>query len=201
MTTYPKNQTAHGNYLPPKPWAQWWVQRALSLCGWRIEGALPKLDKFVIVGAHHTSNWDFILFLAVKTLLRLNPRWFAKHSLFFWPLGVLFRRWGGIAIRRHLQQNSVEQAVQSFNRHEQFILIISPEGTRQKVERWRMGFYHIACGAKVPIVLVALDCAKRRIIIGPALWPSGDSDADLKKFLAFFRPYPPKKPHYAFLGD
>ncbi|MBM7062404.1 lysophospholipid acyltransferase family protein [Pseudomonas sp. UL073] len=173
----------------------------LKLLGWRIEGALPPLDKFVVIGAHHTSNWDFVLFLAAKFVLRLNARWFAKHSIFCWPFGALLQRWGGVPIRRDRQGNMVEQAVQQFREQRQFMLVISPEGTRSKVERWKMGFYHIARGAEVPVVLAALDYVQRRIVLGPPFTPSGDEAADLRQMLAFYREFPPKKPQYAFHGD
>jgi len=190
-----------GNYLPRNRAAEWLGRSVLKLMGWRIEGQIPPLDKFVAIGAHHTSNWDFVVFLALKFVLRLNVRWFGKHSIFRWPFAGLLRAWGGIPIRRDRQRNTVEQAVQAFHEHRQFILVLSPEGTRQKVERWKMGFYHIALGAGVPIVPGALDYQNRRVVIGPAFHPSGDEQADLAAILAFFRPYVPKKPEYAFLGD
>lgn len=189
------------NYLPPNPAAQWLGRSVLKLMGWRIEGQLPKLDKFVAIGAHHTSNWDFVIFIAMKFVLRLNARWFGKHSIFRWPFGGMMRAWGGIAIRRDRQLNTVEQAVQAFRENRQFILVLSPEGTRKKVERWKMGFYHIARGAGVPIVMGALDYQNRRVVIGPTFYPTGDEQADLATMLAFFRPFVPKKPEYAFHGD
>jgi 1-acyl-sn-glycerol-3-phosphate acyltransferase len=189
------------NYLPPNPAAQWLGRSVLKLMGWRIEGQLPKLDKFVAIGAHHTSNWDFVIFIAMKFVLRLNARWFGKHSIFRWPFGGLMRTWGGIAIRRDRQLNTVEQAVQAFRENRQFILVLSPEGTRKKVERWKMGFYHIARGAGVPIVMGALDYQNRRVVIGPTFYPTGNEQADLATMLAFFRPFVPKKPEYAFHGD
>jgi 1-acyl-sn-glycerol-3-phosphate acyltransferase len=191
----------HGNYLPPNPFAEWLGRSALKLMGWRIEGELPKLDKFVAIGAHHTSNWDFVIFIALKFVLRLNARWFGKHSIFRWPFGGLMRSWGGIAIQRHLSLNVVEQAIQGFRDNREFILVLSPEGTRKKVERWKMGFYHIALGAGVPIVPAALDFANRRVVIGEPFQPSGDAEVDIRALLAFFRPYVPKKPENAFHGD
>ncbi|KFJ92491.1 acyltransferase [Pseudomonas sp. 1-7] len=190
-----------GNYLPRNPAAEWLGRSLLKLMGWRIDGQLPKLDKFVAIGAHHTSNWDFVIFIALKFVLRLNARWFGKHSIFRWPFGGLMRSWGGIAIRRERKLNTVEQAIQAFREHDEFILGLSPEGTRKKVERWKMGFYHIALGAGVPIVLGALDYQNRRVVIGPTFLPTGDEQADLAAMLAFFRPYVPKKPEYAFHGD
>ena len=191
----------YGNYLPPNPLIEWVGRTALKLMGWRIEGELPRLDKFVAIGAHHTSNWDFVIFIALKFVLRLNARWFGKHSIFRWPFGGLMRSWGGIPIQRHLSLNMVEQAIQGFRDNREFILVLSPEGTRKKVKRWKMGFYHIALGAGVPIVPGALDFANRRVVIGAPFQPTGDAEADLQVLLAFFRPYVPKKPEYAFYGD
>ena len=190
-----------GNYLPRNPLAEWVGRLALKLMGWRIEGELPKLDKFVVIGAHHTSNWDFVIFIAVKFVLRLNARWFGKHTIFRWPFGALMRLWGGIAIRRERQGNTVEQAVRAFSEHQQFMLILSPEGTRKKVERWKMGFYHIALGAGVPVVLAALDYGHKRVVIGPPFWPTGDEQADLAQILAYYRVFIPKIPAYAIDSD
>ncbi|BCA26366.1 lysophospholipid acyltransferase family protein [Metapseudomonas otitidis] len=190
-----------GNYLPRNAFAEALGHAVFRLMGWRIEGQLPPLDKFVVIGAHHTSNWDFVLFIAAKFILRLNARWFGKHSIFRWPFGALMRYWGGIPIRRHLKLNTVEQAIEAFAEHRQFILVLSPEGTRRKVERWKSGFYHIACGAGVPIVPAALDFQHRRIVIGAPFQPTGNEEADLRQLLAFYRPYVPKNPDYAFNGD
>ncbi|MGP3788994.1 lysophospholipid acyltransferase family protein [Pseudomonas sp. B392_1p] len=189
-----------GNYLPRNPFAEALGRSVLKLMGWRIEGQLPALDKFVMIGAHHTSNWDFVVFIAAKFVLRVNARWFGKHSLFRWPFAGLLKRWGGIPINRGRAGNVVQQAVQRFREHAQFILILSPEGTRKRVERWKMGFYHIARNAGVPIVPGALDFANKRIVIGAPFWPSGNEQADLRSLLEFFRPYVPKKPHNAFHG-
>lgn len=190
-----------GNYLPRNAFAEALGHAVFRLMGWRIEGQLPPLDKFVVIGAHHTSNWDFVLFIAAKFILRLNARWFGKHSIFRWPFGALMRYWGGIPIRRHLKLNTVEQAIEAFAEHRQFILVLSPEGTRRKVKRWKSGFYHIACGAGVPIVPAALDFQHRRIVIGAPFQPTGNEEADLRQLLAFYRPYVPKNPDYAFNGD
>jgi len=190
-----------GNYLPRNALAEALGHAVFRLMGWRIEGQLPPLDKFVVIGAHHTSNWDFVLFIAAKFILRLNARWFGKHSIFRWPFGALMCYWGGIPIRRHLKLNTVEQAIEAFAEHRQFILVLSPEGTRRKVERWKSGFYHIACGAGVPIVPAALDFQHRRIVIGAPFQPTGNEEADLRQLLAFYRPYVPKNPDYAFNGD
>ncbi len=83
-----------GNFLPPNPFAETLGRCVLKLMGWRVEGQLPALDKFVMIGAHHTSNWDFVVFIAAKFVLRVNARWFGKHSIFRWPFRGILRRWG-----------------------------------------------------------------------------------------------------------
>jgi len=190
------NDAKDSNYRRNR-FTEWLGRSTLKLLGWQVSGELPALNKFVVIAAHHTSNWDFIVLLAVKFKLYFHPRWFGKHTLFRFPFGGLLRRLGGVPIRRHLKQGMVEQAVEEFNNRQQFVLAITPEGTRKKVERWKMGFYHIAKGAGVPVVLVALDYPNRRVILGPAFYPSDDEAIDMQKILAFYRNFIPKKPEYA----
>ncbi|PKM29465.1 MAG: acyltransferase [Gammaproteobacteria bacterium HGW-Gammaproteobacteria-11] len=184
--------------MATSPLSQKLGRAALRLCGWRIEGQLPDLDKYVAIGAHHTSNWDFVLFLAVKFALQMQVTWFGKHSIFFWPVGYLWRAWGGVPVERHHKRNMVDQAVALFRSRQQMALVISPEGTRKKVERWKTGFYHIATGAGVPIVCGALDFANRRVVLSEPFWPTGNQEADLSTLLAFFKPYVPKHPECAY---
>jgi 1-acyl-sn-glycerol-3-phosphate acyltransferase len=125
-----------GSYLLETYWLNGSVALALKLMGCRRRVA-NLLDKFVVIGAHHTSNWDFVIFIASE--VRPAPecsRWFGSTRL-RWPFGALMRlAWGGRAIRR--QGNTVEQAVRAFAEHEQFILL-SPEGTRKKDETLENG--------------------------------------------------------------
>jgi len=133
--------------------------------------------------------------LAVKFKLALNARWFGKHTIFRFPFGCLLRRVGGVPIKRHLRQGVVKQAIEEFRTRHQFVLAITPEGTRKKVERWKMGFYYIAKGAGVPVVLVALDNANRCVVFGPTFYPLGDESIDMQKILAFYRSFIPEHPN------
>jgi 1-acyl-sn-glycerol-3-phosphate acyltransferase len=148
--------------------------------GWRIEGAFPNLPKLVIIVAPHTSNWDFVVGVAAKLALGLRVLFFGKDTLFRFPLGPLMRRLGGMPVDRSKASDVVSEIVDQFVRRDRLIVALAPEGTRKRVERWRTGFYHIAHGAKVPVLPVALDWSSRRIRIGAPFVTTGDVDADLQ---------------------
>ncbi|MBI3789285.1 MAG: lysophospholipid acyltransferase family protein [Gemmatimonadetes bacterium] len=160
-----------------------WLGR---LAGWKVEGQLPDLPKYVLIGAPHTSNWDFILFLWAQAALRFSPTWLGKHTIFFWPLGVLWRRLGGVPVERGARLNVVDQVVERFNAADRMILVISPEGTRRKTRAWKSGFYHIARGAGVPVVPGSLDFPTRTVRIGTPVYLTGDMEVDLAPFRAFY---------------
>jgi 1-acyl-sn-glycerol-3-phosphate acyltransferase len=158
------------------------------LAGWTVVGQLPDIPKFVLIGAHHTSNWDFILFLWAQAALRMKPRWLGKHTIFVWPLGSLWRALGGIPVERGARLNVVEQAIESFKSADRMILVMSPEGTRRKTSEWKSGFYHIARGTGVPVVPGALDYPSKTLTIGSPVTLSGDTEKDLAAFRAFYAP-------------
>ncbi len=162
--------------------------------GWRFEGALPNLSKAVIIVAHHTSNWDFVVGAIAMLALGVRVSWLGKHTVFRWPLGPLMRWLGGIPVRRSIRAGVVEQTVDAFRRSEKLLLALSPEGTRRAVPRWKTGFYHIARAAGVPVVPVALDWGRHSIVFGAPLKPSGDLDSDLAELEAFFVSVVPKRP-------
>ena len=160
----------------------------MALLGWRFEGELPNVRKGVIIVAPHTSNWDWVVGIAGKLALGLDANWLGKHTIFRGPLGALMGWLGGIPVDRTSSHDVVAQCVTQFNARERMMLGLAPEGTRKAVTRWKTGFYHIARGADVPIVPVSFDWTRKAITIGPPLVPSGDMDADLAVFSAFFLP-------------
>ncbi len=167
-----------------------WIARlGLRLSDWRIEGELPALPKYVVIGAPHTSNWDFALMLTVALHFRPGFVWMGKHALFRWPLGGLMRRLGGIPIERSRAHGMVDSAIDAFAARDALVMVITPEGTRKQVRGWKTGFYHIACGAGVPVLLAYVDARNRIGGIGPVFHPSGDLDADMAQIRAFYRPY------------
>lgn len=160
----------------------------LRAMGWRIEGELPDLPKFVIIGAPHTSNWDFIVAMATMFALGLRASWLGKHTLFEGLFGWYFRWLGGIPVRRDRSEGVVEDTVEAFRSRESLVVGISPEGTRKAVSQWKRGFYHIASGAGVPILPVALDYSRKAIVFLPPFHPTPDAEADLGALQALYSP-------------
>jgi 1-acyl-sn-glycerol-3-phosphate acyltransferase len=146
---------------------------------WRIVGEIPNTPKLVIIVTPHTSNWDFVVGVAAKLALGLRVLFLGKNTLFRFPLGVLMRALGGTPVDRSAPHDVVNQVVAEFSRRDRLILGLAPEGTRRRVERWRTGFYHIAHGAGVPIVPVALDWDARVIRIEAPFTTTGNLDADV----------------------
>jgi 1-acyl-sn-glycerol-3-phosphate acyltransferase len=166
---------------------QWFVRS-----GWTIAGALPPTRKFVIMGASHTSNWDFLVFLGAVHALGRQVHFIGKQSLFKWPLGGFMRALGGVPVDRSAPQDLVSQTVDQFAAHDDFILVIAPEGTRSATKQWKTGFYQIAMKAGVPIVCAGPDYPTKRGVFGPVIRPTGDYQADMKPAFAFFRTLTPK---------
>ncbi|MEW6084817.1 MAG: lysophospholipid acyltransferase family protein [Chloroflexota bacterium] len=158
----------------------------MRLFGWRVDGSLPALPKYVLIGAPHTSNWDFVLFLGVIFTLRANVRFMGKAELFRPPFGWFFYYCGGVPVDRKKPTGLVEQMVEACNKSSQFILTIAPEGTRHHVAEWKRGFYHIAKGAGIPIVMAVVDGRKREVRIGQIFHPTGDIEADMKAITGAF---------------
>ena len=165
--------------------------------GWRATGALPKERKFVIVGASHTSNWDFIVFVGTIHALGRRVRFIGKDSLFRGSLGGFMRGLGGVPVDRSAPQDLVSQIADQFAARDEFALVIAAEGTRAATTRWRTGFYQIALKAGVPIVCAGPDYPSKRGVIGPVIRPTGDYDADMAPAFAFFKSLTPRHPERA----
>lgn len=158
----------------------------LRLSGWRTHIIPPHASSYVLIGAPHTSNWDFVLALALKTVERIPIRIMGKDSLFRWPMGVFMRAIGAIPVNRRERTSLVDQVAAKFDEHKDFVIGISPEGTRKKTSHWRTGFYYIALKARVPIVMAYLDYKNKIVGIGPSIKPSGDIKADFEKISDFY---------------
>jgi 1-acyl-sn-glycerol-3-phosphate acyltransferase len=160
----------------------------LRLMGWSIEGNLPNRAKLVIIAAPHSSNWDFVLGIALVFAMRLDVRFIGKTELFHGPLGALMRWLGGIPVDRSRPEGVVDDAVAGFAARTGMLLALAPEGTRRPVDKWKSGFYRIALKAGVPIVPGYFDNAKRRLGFGAPFLPTGDAERDLATLRAFYAP-------------
>ena len=166
----------------------------MRLTGWRIDGEIPNLKKFVIIVAPHTSNWDFLFGLFCDLALDMDASWLAKHTIFIGPVGTWFKSLGGIPIDRRSAHNVVAQAAAEFERRDRLVLAITPEGTRKKVTSWRSGYWHIARAAGVPILPVGLDFGRKAAVIGEVRYPTDSIEQDEAVFKAFFATITPRRP-------
>jgi 1-acyl-sn-glycerol-3-phosphate acyltransferase len=161
-------------------------RRLFALCGWRFEGHLPNVARAVVIVVPHTSNWDLVIGAIAMFALGLRVTFMGKHTLFWWPLGAVLRWLGGFPVDRSAASGVVDQIIDHFGREEQLFLVVAPEGTRGRVERWKSGFYRVAAGAQVPIAPVTIDYRVREIRFGPPIDPSGDMTSDLRRLRQFF---------------
>jgi 1-acyl-sn-glycerol-3-phosphate acyltransferase len=155
--------------------------------GWKMRGSFPyHIPKLVIAAGPHTSALDFIIGLATKNILHLKHGHFlGKKELFDGPFGWFFKKVGGIPVNRSSATGLVEQVANEFSLHQHFILAMSPEGTRQKVDTLKTGFYHIAKAASVPVLPIGFDFSTKEVIIGALIYPTNET-ADIKKIISFF---------------
>ena len=156
------------------------------ITGWKLDGGTPEPRKYVMVAAPHTSNWDFPVGLAARYALRLDASWLGKHTLFRPPFGWIMRRWGGIAVDRSASHDVVSQIVAEFSSRPRVFLVITPEGTRKRVERWKTGFWHIAKGAGVPILPIVFDWGRHTIRIEPPFVPGDDVEQDVRQLQSLY---------------
>jgi len=163
----------------------------LKLLGWKVEGSLPPgCEKSVFIAAPHTSNWDLPFTLMVAFALRLNIYWMGKHQIFKFPFRHTMMWLGGIPVQREKASNLVEASAQAITDADGPLqLVVPPEGTRSKVRYWKTGFYYIALGAKVPIVMAYMDYSRKVSGLGPVFMPTGDIEADMVAIKAFYAPF------------
>ncbi len=160
----------------------------LKLFGWRIEYPVPKdMTKAVLTMAPHTSNWDFVIGRLAFFSYGISPNILIKKEAFTPVVGPLLRWLGGIPVDRGHSQNTVKSITDEFHRNDSFYLLVAPEGTRKRVNKWKKGFYFIALTARVPIFLGYLDYKTKEGGVGKIIEPSGDFEADFKIIEDFYR--------------
>ena len=168
----------------------------LKLAGWKVEGCLPpNATKSVLIAAPHTSNWDLPYTLMVAFTLKLNVYWMGKESLFKPPFRGVMMWLGGIPVRRESSNNLVTASSEAIKAADGPLqLIVPPEGTRSKARYWKTGFYYIAVGAQVPIVMAYMDYERKVSGLGPVFVPTGDIEVDMVAIKAFYAPFKGKNP-------
>lgn len=158
-----------------------WV---LRLARWRTVGEVPRSG--ILVGAPHTSNWDWVAMLLLMWSGGVPPRVLIKAEMMRTPLGPLLRATGGIALDRQNPGTVVRDLLAEASRNEPFLLVIAAEGTRKKRDFWKSGFYRIAKQTGLPISLGFIDGPTRTLGFGPSFRPSGDVVADMDLVRAFY---------------
>lgn len=173
-----------------------------TLWGWKIDVPYPSgVPKSIVVAMHHTSNWDFPIGILIRPIMGVNISFAAKGSLFFFPLGIIMKGLGGYPVDRSKHNNLVDACVDIFKKKDNFILCITPEGTRSKVTKLKTGFYHIAVKAGVPLVCFKFDWGHKTCGFSDPFYPTGNYEADLPKILAYFEGVKGKIPEYDYVHE
>ena len=168
----------------------------MKLKGWKVQGSLPPDgQKSVLIAAPHTSNWDLPYTLMTAFILGLNVYWMGKAQIFKPPFRGVMMWLGGIPVDRDKANNLVAASIEALNAADGPLqLIVPPEGTRRNTRFWKTGFYYIAVGAKLPIVMAYMDYEKKQSGLGPVFVPTGDVEVDMAKIKAFYAPIKGKHP-------
>lgn len=159
----------------------------LGLFHWKVIVTVPKLNKSVICVAPHTSNWDFIIGKMGYTAAGLTAHFMIKKEWFVFPFNLIFNAMGGIPVSRNKKTRLVDQVVAMFNKTKVFNIAITPEGTRQRNEHWKKGFYHIAVKAQVPIQLAYMDFQRKVLSIEKVFYPTGNEEEDLRQIVDYYK--------------
>ncbi len=166
-----------------------WVSCVIfKAAGWKAAGQKPDLPKYVIIAAPHTSNWDFVYTICLAFILDIRPRVMMKSEWFHGPMGLFLRWFGAFPVDRSGSHGVVAESVNAFLKFKEMALVVPPSGTRKKVMYWKTGFYHIAMGAGVPVVLGYLDYRRKIGGIGPTVYLTGRMDEDMKTIQDFYAP-------------
>ncbi len=159
-----------------------------KIIGWKIAGEFPVkgVKKSILVVIPHTSNWDFPLGLMARSIVKTKITYMMKSTMFKPPFGWFFKWMDGIPVDRSKSTNFVDAVIDLYDQHEELHTVIAPEGTRKKVETLKTGFYYIAIGAKIPIILVRFDYGAKEVRFREPFYPTGNKEEDFKIIRAYF---------------
>lgn len=181
-----------------KSFCNWLLYKRM---GWTSEVTEAHPDKYIICLAPHTSNWDFLIGQLYNGATGLGNNFLMKKEWFFWPLGPIFRRLGGIPVWRSKHMSMTDNLAETAKREKSFRLCITPEGTRSPNPDWKKGFYYIALKAELPILLYGVDYEKRHIECTKTIIPNGDIDQQMRDIKLYFSKFKGKKPENFTIGD
>ncbi|MEQ8706832.1 MAG: 1-acyl-sn-glycerol-3-phosphate acyltransferase [Phaeodactylibacter sp.] len=166
----------------------------LRLSGWRLNPAVPKeVEHCVIIAAPHTSNWDIYYARLAFYVMGIPLKFTIKREWMRFPLGLIIGPLGGLAIDRRPRGDSGERPsytqlmAELLESQDKMAIMVTPEGTRGRREKWKTGFYYAALQAKAPICLGYLDYTKKEAGVGAFIYPTGDVEAELKQIMDFYR--------------
>ena len=165
-----------------------------KLMGWKEHVTVPRHDKCIICVAPHTSNWDFVIAQLYYRAIGRKAGFLMKKEWFFWPLGPIFRRMGGVPVERSRHTSMTDRLAERIKAAARMELAVTPEGTRSRVTTWKRGFYFIALKANLPVMLYAIDYAHKTIVCTQTLMPSGDVEADMRKIMDYYRGFEGRHP-------
>lgn len=180
---------------------RWIFRQYFKLTGWKVVGEKPPYSKYLFIVAPHTSQTDFILGKMYCVMNKLSTRFLIKKEAFWFPLGLLLKALGGVPVDRTGRQPLAKQMVDQFKQHDSFILVITPEGTRKMVTKWKKGFHFIAKEAGVPIVLAFIDYKTKTLGIGPAILKMSNYEEDIQTIKSFYRGMEGRHPGQFSVGD
>ena len=172
------------------------AKKILQLAKWSVEinVDIPLPHKCVICVAPHTSNWDFILCELALKASGLQSGFLMKETWFFFPLGYVFRAMGGIAVPRKKGGELTRSIIETGKRSKNFVIALTPEGTRSYNEKWRKGFLHIAYGMDIPILLCYLDFKNKVVCLDREFKYTRDIENDLRQVKLYYKDIPAKYP-------
>ncbi len=169
--------------------------------GWTADVTEPHPDKYIICLAPHTSNWDFLIGQLYAGAENIKSNFLMKKEWFFWPLGPLFRKLGGIPVWRTRHTSMTDNLSETARKAARFHLCITPEGTRSLNPDWKKGFYFIALKAGIPILLYGVDYEKKVIRCTKTIVPDGDVDAQMREIKLYFKDFKGKIPGKFTVGE
>jgi len=167
--------------------AHWLSRFLLKVSGWKMKGQLPDAKKYVMIAAPHTTNWDFYYGLLMNLYFKNEVHWMGKKEIFRFPFGGIMKWFGGLPVDRSRSNKLVASVVEEFSKSESLVVVIPPEGSRSKTDSWKTGFYYIASGAGVPILLGFLDYTKKTAGYGPLFVTTNDMESDITEIKKFYK--------------